>query len=98
VHDYPHSEGCSITGGYVYRGKALPELDGAYFFSDYCTGMLRSLRVKKGKATEVWDWKPLLDPEFQLAKVTAFGEDQDGELYVVTADGPIFKLVRRQSP
>jgi glucose/arabinose dehydrogenase len=95
VVEYPHSEGCSITGGYVYRGKALPELNGNYFFSDYCTAILRSFRMKGGKAVDQWDWKAALDPESSLAKVSAFGEDQDGEMYLITHEGPIFKLVRR---
>jgi glucose/arabinose dehydrogenase len=95
VIEYPHSEGCSIAGGYVYRGKALPELDGVYFFSDFCTAILRSFRLKDGKAVDSWDWKQALDPESQLAKVSTFAEDLDGELYVVTHEGPILKLVRR---
>ncbi len=93
--EYPHSEGCSITGGYVYRGKALPELDGNYFFSDYCTGILRSFRMKDGKAIDSWDWKKALDPDSTLAKIAAFGEDQDGELFIVSHEGPIWKLVRK---
>ena len=95
VVEFSHREGCSITGGHVYRGKAIPELDGAYFYSDYCTAILRSFRVKNGKAVDQWDWKAALDPEFQLAKIASFGVDQDGELYVVSHDGPIYKLVRR---
>jgi glucose/arabinose dehydrogenase len=95
VVEYPHSEGCSITGGHVYRGKALPELDGHYFYSDYCTALLRSFKLKEGKASEHFDWKAALDPESQLAKVSTFGQDHDGELYVVTHEGPIFKIVRR---
>jgi glucose/arabinose dehydrogenase len=95
VIEYPHSEGCSITGGFVYRGKALPELQGHYFFSDYCTAILRSFRWDNGAAADAWDWKEALDPESTLAKVSAFGEDQAGELYVVTHEGPIYKIVRR---
>jgi glucose/arabinose dehydrogenase len=95
VVEYPHSEGCSITGGHVYRGKALPELDGHYFYSDYCTALVRSFKLKDGKASEHFDWKAALDPESQLAKVSTFGQDQDGELYLVTHEGPIFKFVRR---
>jgi glucose/arabinose dehydrogenase len=95
VLEYPHSEGCSITGGHVYRGKALPELEGAYFFSDYCTAMLRSFRYVRGKATDVRDWKTALDPDSELAKVASFGVDQAGELYLVSHDGPLYKLVRR---
>ena len=95
VVQYSHSEGCSISGGYVYRGKALPELDGVYFYSDFCTAILRSFRYKDGKAVDQWDWKAALDPDSTLAKVVAFGQDNDGELYVITHEGPILKLVRR---
>jgi glucose/arabinose dehydrogenase len=96
--DYSHSEGCSISGGYVYRGRALPQLEGMYFYSDYCTALLRSFRVtdaKTGKIADHWDWKAALDPDSKLAKVAAFGQDQDGELYVITHEGPILKLVKR---
>jgi glucose/arabinose dehydrogenase len=93
--DYSHTEGCSITGGYVYRGKGIPELDGHYFYSDYCTAILRSFRQKDGKAVDHFDWKDALDPESTLAKVAAFGQDQAGELYVITHEGPILKLVRK---
>jgi glucose/arabinose dehydrogenase len=95
VIEYPHSEGCSITGGHVYRGKALPELAGHYFYSDYCTAFVRSLRMSNGKAVDSWEWKQALDPEAQLARIAAFGEDQEGELYLVSHDGPLFKLTRR---
>jgi glucose/arabinose dehydrogenase len=93
--EYPHTEGCSISGGYVYRGKALPELDGMYFYSDYCTAILRSFRFQGGKVADHFDWKPALDPDSTLAKVAAFGQDQDGELYVITHEGPILKFVRK---
>jgi glucose/arabinose dehydrogenase len=95
VLEYPHSEGCSITGGYVYRGKAIPGLRGHYFYSDYCTAIMRSFRIKGGKVVDSWDWKAALDPESRLAKIASFGEDQDGELYVITHEGPIFKMVPR---
>jgi glucose/arabinose dehydrogenase len=95
VLEYPHSEGCSITGGVVYRGKALPELAGSYFYSDYCTAILRSFRMKNGKVVDSWDWKAALDPESQIAQVSSFGTDQDGEMFVVTHDHAIYKLVRK---
>lgn len=95
VLEYAHSEGCSISGGHVYRGKALRELQGHYFFTDYCTAILRSFRYDAGKAADSWDWKAALDPEFTLAKLVTFGEDQDGELYLVSHEGPIYKLVRK---
>ena len=95
VLDYAHRDGCSITGGYVYRGKALPEIDGAYFYSDFCTALLRSFKLKDGKVIASHDWKAALDPESTLAQVSSFGEDQDGELYIVTHEGPILKFVRK---
>jgi glucose/arabinose dehydrogenase len=95
VLEYDHKTGCSITGGYVYRGKALPELDGRYFYADYCTALVRSLRLEGGKVAESWDWKPVVDEDNRLARVASFGEDQDGELYVVTHEGPVYKLIRK---
>jgi glucose/arabinose dehydrogenase len=95
VLEYNHREGCSITGGHVYRGKALPELDGHYFYSDYCTAILRSFRIKGGRVVDHWDWKAALDPEFKLARIASFGADQDGELYLVSHEGPVYKLVAR---
>lgn len=93
IIEYPHKEGCSITGGYVYRGKQLPALQGQYFYADYCTALVRSLGWEGGKLKNSWDWKPTLDPESRLARLAAFGQDQDGELYLVTHEGPIFKFV-----
>jgi glucose/arabinose dehydrogenase len=95
VMEYSHKEGCSISGGFVYRGKAIPELQGNYFYADYCTALLRSFKWKDGKAVDSWDWKAALDPESQLARISGFGQDQDGELYLVTHEGPIFKIVRK---
>ncbi|XXT23027.1 PQQ-dependent sugar dehydrogenase [Sorangium sp. So ce429] len=95
VMEYPHDDGCSITGGFVYRGAELPELDGLYFYADYCTALLRSLRWKDGRATEPTDWKPILDPDNALSRVTSFGEDAAGELYVLSQDGEIYRFARR---
>ncbi|MDX2021423.1 MAG: PQQ-dependent sugar dehydrogenase [Deltaproteobacteria bacterium] len=95
IIEYPHNEGCSITGGYVYRGKAFPEFVGQYFYADYCTALVRSLKWSAGKTESSWDWKPTLDPEGKLARISSFGEDQDGELYLVTHEGPVYKLVRQ---
>ncbi|WP_437930430.1 PQQ-dependent sugar dehydrogenase [Sorangium sp. So ce291] len=95
VMEYPHDDGCSITGGFVYRGAELPELDGLYFYADYCTALLRSFRWKDGRATEPTDWKPILDPDNALSRVTSFGEDARGELYVLSQDGEIYRFARR---
>jgi len=95
VMEYSHKEGCSISGGHVYRGKAIPELHGRYFYADYCTALLRSFRLTDGRVTDSWNWKPALDPESRLAKLTAFGEDHDGELYLVSHEGSIYKMTRK---
>ncbi len=92
AYEYAHSEGCSITGGYVYRGNAIPALDGHYFFGDYCSGFVRSFRLTGGAATEVTDWTAQLG---DLGRITSFGMDGAGELYVVAADGRIFRIVPR---
>lgn len=92
--EYDHQTGCSVTGGEVYRGKAIPELDGVYFYADYCTAIVRSFRWARGAVYQHWNWKPVLDPEFKLSTIASFGTDGDGELYVVTLDGVIYKLVR----
>ncbi|WP_438009880.1 PQQ-dependent sugar dehydrogenase [Sorangium sp. So ce321] len=95
VMEYPHDDGCSITGGFVYRGAELPELDGLYFYADYCTALLRSFRWKDGRATEPTDWRPILDPDNALSRLTSFGEDARGELYVLSQDGEIYRFARR---
>ncbi len=87
--EYTHSEGCSITGGYVYRGSAIPALQGVYFFADFCQGWVRSFRYSGGTATELTDW-PSLRPG---GPITSFGEDTAGELYVVAASGGVYKVV-----
>jgi glucose/arabinose dehydrogenase len=92
--EYDHRTGCSVTGGEVYRGKAIPELDGVYFYADYCTAIVRSFRWARGAVYQHWNWKPVLDPDFRLSTIASFGHDADGELYLVTLDGAIYKLVR----
>jgi len=81
VLDYTHADGCSITGGYVYRGSAIPGIVGHYFYSDYCSGWLRSFRLGAGAATEQHDWG------LSLGNVQSFGEDSAGELYILTSTG-----------
>jgi glucose/arabinose dehydrogenase len=86
--EYGHDQGCSITGGYVYRGSAIPNLQGLYFFGDFCQGWVRSFRYAAGEAIELTDW-PTLRPG---GAITSFGEDAAGELYVV-GPGGVFKVV-----
>lgn len=87
---YSHEEGCSITGGYVYRGPAIPELDGIYFYSDWCSEWIRSFRYQAGQVTEERDWTPELGT---IGQVNSFGLGGDGELYLVTYEGVVAKLV-----
>jgi glucose/arabinose dehydrogenase len=87
--EYDHSQGCSITGGYVYRGTAVPALQGLYFFGDYCSGWVHSFRYQGGAAAELTDW-PTLRPG---GAITSFGEDAAGELYVLVQGGSVFKIV-----
>lgn len=97
VVEYGHDAGCSITGGVIYRGKAIPSLAGTYFYSDYCTAFLRSFRwTASGGAVDHWDWGAALDPKHSLAQVSSFGEDEAGEVYVIGLTGTIWKLVGGQ--
>lgn len=92
VIEYDHDEGCSVTGGFVYRGRALPALDGLYFYADYCTAMIRSLRWDGKTVSDIWDWRAALDPKEQLANLSSFGEDAAGELYLLSLDGTIHRF------
>ena len=91
VVEYDHSQGCSITGGYVYRGTAIPALQGQYFYGDFCGGWVRSFRYQTGAAVEQYQW-PTLAPG---GSVTSFGEDAAGELYVISSGGQVFRIVPR---
>jgi glucose/arabinose dehydrogenase len=89
VLEYDHLEGCSVIGGYVYRGSAIPGLQGHYFYADYCSGWVRSFRMDGGVAVDRTEW-PTLQPG---GPVTSFGEDAAGELYLLTEEGGVFKIV-----
>jgi hypothetical protein len=98
IAEYGHGAGCSITGGYVYRGRDLPELDGTYFYGDFCSGLIRSVRLGPGgTVAEEVDWTSVLrrtggGPMDQLA---SFGVDGRGELYLLLLDGEIYRLRRK---
>lgn len=86
AYEYRHNEGCSITGGYVYRGSAIPQLEGHYFFSDFCSGFIRSI----GPNGVVRDWT---DGTGRVARVSSFGRDDAGEVYVVSTTGTVYRIV-----
>lgn len=86
IFEYDHSQGCSITGGYIYRGQLYPELTGNYFASDYCSGIIWRLFHDGSR----WVIDPLLDSDLIIS---TFGEDVNGELYVANYwNGGIFRL------
>jgi glucose/arabinose dehydrogenase len=87
VVEYSHDDGCSVTGGYVYRGKQSPGINGTYFFSDYCSGKLWGLRKKAGGS---WEWTKFLDTGLN---VSSFGVDESGEIYILDfGKGGVFRL------
>jgi hypothetical protein len=87
-----HPWGCSVTGGYVYRGQRMPGLRGHYFYGDFCKGWVSSFRYRDGKPTEVRQWS------FPgLSTLVSFGEDGDGELYVVRKNGTLYRIVQAAS-
>jgi glucose/arabinose dehydrogenase len=88
VVQYGHGEGCSVTGGYVYRGSAIPWLAGTYFYSDFCGGWVRSFRFAGGSATEEREW-----PSLETGGVSSFGQDSGGELYILTPAGTVYRIV-----
>jgi hypothetical protein len=100
ILDYTHAFGCSISGGYVYRGSAIPQLDGLYFYADYCTS--GTFRVVRHNGTAISFHADLADQvQYEGANlqfITSFGEDAAGELYICVAPsngspGSVYKIV-----
>ncbi len=83
VYVYGSGEGCSITGGVVYRGSAVPALVGAYLFADFCQGWIRSFRLVNDQATDVQQLN------LSVSSPSAFGVDAAGEVYVLSLDGSV---------
>lgn len=85
IFEYAHEEGCSVTGGYVYRGSKIPALFGRYLVGDYCSGVIWQVyRDEKGWRSEVLAKTPFL--------ISSFGEDEAGEVYVVDHRGAVFRI------
>jgi glucose/arabinose dehydrogenase len=87
---YDHVTECAITGGYVYRGAAIPEVAGHYFYSDYCAGWLHSFFFDGSTVTLQRDWGVA-----NVGSITSFGEDAAGELYVTSANGHVYRIVKQ---
>ncbi len=88
VVEYGHGDGCSVTGGHVYRGQEIPSIQGHYFYADYCAGWVRSFRYENGVAVDQKEWAELSPG----GSITSFGEDAAAELYIVTSGGRIYRL------
>jgi glucose/arabinose dehydrogenase len=95
VQTYSHGSGCSVTGGYVYRGSAICGLPGTYFYADYCSNIIWSFRYTGGVVSAFTNRTAELAPGGGLAinNVTSFGEDANGEMYLCDQGGEIFKIV-----
>jgi glucose/arabinose dehydrogenase len=95
LHEAPEDNpdavvGLSITGGYVYRGEEIPELDGTYFYSDWVSQWIRGFKYVDGQATDDRDWTD--DLGGSVGSVTSFGLDGHGELYLTTYEGGVYKF------
>ena len=86
IAEYGHDQGCSITGGYVYRGAAFPRLQGLYFYGDYCSGRVWALDPAAARVEphELLQGRP---------NISSFGEDQAGELYLTDLGGRLYQVV-----
>jgi len=88
VYEYPHDGAvCAVTGGFVYRGEAVPALQGAYVFGDFCTGALQALAPRPGRAPAHRELGPV------VPSLASFGEDAAGELYALSLEGAVYRLV-----
>lgn len=87
IAEYSHDEGQAIIGGYVYRGTQIPDLQGSYLFGDFGSGVIWSLVEI---SPDVWERKELIRLDFPIS---SFGEDEEGELYVVDFTGSVYRIV-----
>jgi len=95
MYEYDHNVGCAVIGGKVYRGSAIPALQGRYFFTDFCQDQIWSFRNSGGSVTDFVELTDEFDPMGGgIGSVVAFGEDANGELYLVEHySGEVWKVV-----
>ncbi len=86
---YDHDEGCSVTGGFVYRGEGHANLEGLYIFGDFCSGNIWSLEAERADSQE-----PALMLQSELS-ISSFGEDEEGELYMTDLGGDLWRIVSK---
>ena len=85
IAEYAHKYGCSVTGGYVYRGSKIKELYGKYIFGDFCSGTIWTINKE-----QIFEMQELMKTDLNIS---SFGEDSSGELYVLDYQGRVFKFV-----
>ena len=89
VAEYSHAEGgCSVTGGYVYRGAAMPEWNGIYLYGDYCSGKVWALILSDGQ----WQSQVMFETG---VLITSFGQDESGEIYLASDNGNVYRLTKK---
>jgi glucose/arabinose dehydrogenase len=86
IFEYGRDDGCSITGGYLYRGEDIPGLSGVYLFADYCSPGIRGLQMDGGTVIDERTW------DLPVEQLQSFGQGDDGEVYLLLASGPVLKL------
>jgi len=94
VVEYGHIDGCAVIGGYVYRGQAIPELTGRYFYGDLCTIRVWTFVYAGGVATDPRELTTDLASDTTVGALTSFGEDAAGELLVVDQRGTVYRIDR----
>jgi glucose/arabinose dehydrogenase len=87
---YEHDDGnCSIIGGFVYRGRKIPEIQGEYFYSDYCNSWVKSVSFANGRPSQPRQWMSR-----SLGSIVSFGEDAQGELYICSQNGRVYRIIK----
>jgi len=98
VWEYSHSYGCSVTGGVMYRGSAIPDLQGTYFFADYCYSSIWSFRYDGSSTYDYQTRTSELAPSSgSISSISGFGEDAAGEIYICDLNGEVFRIVAEPS-
>lgn len=93
VHEYPHTEGCAVMGGYAYRGCAMPGLAGSYFFTDLCSTLVQTFEMAGGVATNLTDrTDDARSTGAVFTGVVSWGQDARGELYIINGNNRIYRI------
>ncbi|MEQ1788036.1 MAG: PQQ-dependent sugar dehydrogenase [Acidimicrobiales bacterium] len=87
IYEYGRNDGCSVIGGYVYRGDEIPGLDGAYLFADFCGRGISGLQLEGDALIDARGW------DLPVEELHSFGQGDDGEIYLLLASGPVLKVI-----